>query len=156
MMTHTTDVDTSPAELAPVELDPPRPEIVCWQELAAIDVGIFHEGDTSKVTTVPRPAWSDPERDVVANALTHTRYRSALAEATLGFEKGLAEDDYLEPATAQVQALMFGDGTEMVHFATQIWKGDDWVSHGINLSAAEALNIAELLTAAAALIGGRR
>ncbi|MGE0219660.1 hypothetical protein [Mycolicibacterium sp.] len=56
--------------MPPVELDPPAPPdpaIARWQELAERDIIINHGGDAETVMPFPRPAWADPDCDMIGN-----------------------------------------------------------------------------------------
>lgn len=46
-------VEVEQVDLQPVELDPPDPALVRWQELADRDWMICHDGDASKVLEFP-------------------------------------------------------------------------------------------------------
>jgi hypothetical protein len=151
----------------PVDLDPPAPEILRWQELADRDVNIYHEGDASKVLAAPRPAWSDPAEDAIGDSPSEAVYQSAPAKVALTLEPGLPYgDDELDPTRVVVRAFM-GHMCEQSVYGIEVKlcrpiKGrkhsDDkpWFHTRMSLTISEARELVEVLQAAIDLIGGEK
>lgn len=147
-----------PADLEPVELDPPAPEIIRWQELVDRDVVIYHEGDAEKIIPFPRPAWADPDEDIIGAYLDTSYYTSEYAFIALEHARGETDDDEFRPAVLLVRAKLCGDGKPIVGLNLKKISDRDkksWTSElGQGLTPAEALELADVLRAAVDLLGG--
>lgn len=142
-------------DCSPVQLDPPDPAITRWQELADRDIVVEHDSDAEKVIPFPRPAWADPEEDIIGNRLSSSYYTSAWVRIPMSYRDGEVYGDFFEPATMQVRAKQCGDGEKIIGIsARQIAKGEWHWWHGIGMTTAEATALAEALLAAVDLIGG--
>jgi len=150
--THTDDAD-----LEPVDLDPPAPEIARWQELVDRETVIYHGGDAEKVIPFRRPAWASPDGDIIGSWLDTTYYTSELAPIPLEYARGLADEEMLKPAVLLVRAKLCGDGRPIVGLGLERFDGKSkkWISElGQGLTLAEAEALADVLRAAVALHGG--
>ncbi|WP_204806462.1 hypothetical protein [Mycobacterium riyadhense] len=143
---------------APVDLDPPAPPpaaLARWKELADRDIVVYHDGDASKVIPFERPAWADPDHDIIGRNLSQTYYTSQWAEIPLSYVNGHIDEEELEPAVMRVRAKMCGDGIGFVGLSERRFANGQWkVSDGVGLTPAEATEIAHALLAAVDLIGG--
>lgn len=140
---------------SPVQLDPPDPAITRWQELADRGVIIDHSGDAEKVIPFPRPAWADPDEDIIGNRLSSSYYTSEWARIPISYRDGEVTGDFFEPATMRVRAKMCGDGEKIIGIsARQFAKGEWHWWHGVGMKPAEATELANALLAAVDLIGG--
>ena len=156
----------APAELEPVELDPPDPTLVRWREFADRVVDIVHDGDASKVINTPRPAWSDPDEDVVDVVLGGSIYMSKPAKVALRLERGVEADDgdTLKPARMAVRAFAGRmcdkdlPGIEVKFVRAIKGKTDDdhkpWMHTRTILMVSEARELVDVLLAAIELVGG--
>ncbi|MFL0292984.1 hypothetical protein ACJH6J_18295 [Mycobacterium sp. SMC-18] len=139
-------------DMPPVELDPPAPEVVRWQELADRELVIYHGGDAEKILSFPRPAWSDPDCDGIGNSVLNTRYRSAITYVVSGYGRGDVDDDELEPAAFGVRVAKFGDGTEVVNVHLRRQVDGKWVDFGLSMFLEQARELARVIDAAADLV----
>lgn len=141
----------------PVELDPPAPlppEVSRWQQLAARDIRIRHDGDAEKVIPFPRPAWADPDEDNVGRSLSGSCYRSSYVRVPVTNAKGTNNDGVLDPAEVTVSARIHGDGLKVVGLKTLRYDAteEEWDLGSIGMSAASAVELAKVLLAAAELL----
>lgn len=152
---------SSGAELAPVDLDPPSPELARWQELSSRNsVQIEHDGDAEKMMSIPRPAWSDPDWDQVGESVQRAAYTSASAFIAAKTGAGFNRIDSREPAQVQVYVSMHGAGTKRVQLRlidTNIASGSaspgtGWSTKTMALLPEEALELANVLRAAVDLL----
>jgi hypothetical protein len=150
-------VETDIADLDPVELDPPSPEVVRWQELADRNIRICHEGDAEKVIPFPRPAGADPDCDIVGKGLAWSYYTSEWADVTVAHSPGAVDDDHVLPASVRVRAKWCGDGGRFVGLSMRDTQDGKWEwPEGFGLTSAEALELADVLRAAVDLLGGAK
>ena len=150
---HTFDCDHP--EAPPINLDPPAPELVRWQELVDRGVLVAHNGDVSELISVPRPAWSDPYEDSISEILGGCYYASDQIRIPLQYRPGEIRDGYFEPATMRVRAKMGFDGDKFVGLSRRETINGKWtLIEGVGLTPAEATELAEALLAAVDLIGG--
>lgn len=142
-------------DVEPVELDPPNPATARWEELADRDVFIHHGGDAEKVMPFPRPAWSDPDEDIIGRHLARCYYASAWVDIPLKYRSGEVQGGFIEPATIRIRAKWCGDGDQLVGLSMRQTVSGKWQCWpGTGLTAAEATALAEALLAAVDLIGG--
>ena len=164
---HKIDEPQPATDLEPVELDPPAPEIVRWQELAEREIDLRHEGDASRVIQAPRPAWSDPDEDLVDGAPHSSVYMSSPARVALCVHQGLSRDDgdELMPARVVVRAFMGSmfdqelRGLEVRVVKRNKGKDKDekpWFHTVFSLSVSEARELVDVILAAVDLVGGDR
>jgi hypothetical protein len=153
--------EASPAELEVVDLDPPTPPdpaIARWEALTG-EVDIYHGGDASKVLGMPRPSWCDPDEDFTGSRVDDFGYGSAIARVVVSSAAGVGDDESLVPARVTVQAVM--GTTNSIRCGIQIClaratgtdKSRPWINSKMNLTPAEALELADVLRAAVGLIG---
>ncbi|MDX1890125.1 hypothetical protein [Mycolicibacterium sp. 050158] len=152
-----TAVVASSAELAPVELDPPSPAVTRWIELTEKDVVVDHGGDASKVIPMPRPAWSEPYRDVIGRSWATSYYCSefaniAIRQGTFGENDG----ESLNPAKIQVRAKLCGDSSKWVGLTLRAMNDDEWHTAGLGIRPQEAVELANALLAAVAILDGEQ
>ncbi|QFS93536.1 hypothetical protein FIV07_22485 [Mycobacterium sp. THAF192] len=152
--------DTSDAELAPVDLDPPDPALVRWQHLADRDISVRHDGDASKVLAFPRPAWADAAFDQVGVGWRDTCYRSEPVDVALKNGKScMSTESVWEPASIRVSGHQFGGGDDpMIQLSIRKLYDSEvgWRYFGAGMRLEEATELAHVLLAAVALVGGER
>lgn len=147
-------IDTTPAELEPVDLDPPNPAIARWQELAERDIDIVHDGDAEKVMPFPRPAWASAHEDEVGRTLGGSFYVSEAAYVPMRHRLGVNDDEVWEPAAIRIRARQCGTGEHYIGFAArQVVDGKMKETFSVGLNPAEALELADVLRAAVDLLG---
>lgn len=135
-----------------VELDQPTPELARWQERAAVDLNIEHDGDVSTLLPIPRPSWSDPDYDYVSTRLSFCEYRSEPAEMALTRLPSINQNGMCFPSKIDVSAKMAGiEGLPCVGVTTKRIISGKVEPLGVTLTLAEANELAELLIAAANL-----
>lgn len=140
----------------PVTLDPPAPEIVRWQELAARDTEIYHGGDAEKIIPFPRPAWADPDRDVIGDSWQQSCYRSARVEIPTMSGGGAHDGEHFEPAVFAVGAKIHGGGYPLIGIQIRRYIQKEWHEWGSSIPPKAALELAEAIKAAVALFGTDR
>ncbi len=147
-------------EYPPVDLDQPDvlPDAVKrWQVLADREHFIHHHGDAENIIPFPRPAWADPDCDLIRYSLGQTAYRSTnawvQAKSSGGQEIGNGE---LEPASVRVRAIQYGTGEQVVslYLSRTEKSGGKFLGWGVNLTPTEVGQLIEVLRAAVDLIGG--
>ncbi|WP_044080325.1 hypothetical protein [Mycobacterium canetti] len=143
---------------APIDLDPPAlppAALLRWKELADRDIGVYHDGDASKVIPFERPEWADPDCDIVGRNLSQCYYTSEWVEIPLAYRDGHIDEEELEPAVMRVRAKMCGDGIAFVGLSERRFAKGQWkFSDGVGLTPTEATELARVLLAAVELIGG--
>lgn len=148
---------TEIVDLEPVELDPPDPAIARWEELSDWDGIIYHNGDAQAMLPFPRPAWADVDEDDFGQSYISTCYSSRPARVAVKQAPGnYINADQWAPAAALVSAELYGTGIAKVALTLTNIKEGKWFSIALGLSAAEALELADVLKAAVDLIGGER
>lgn len=141
----------------PVDLDtnptPPEPsaELARWSELVAVEVEVDHEGDVSKLTSLPRPSWSDPYEDSTSTSLSVCNYRSESAQLALTAMQGIHRGGWWTPAKVEVNAKLYGDGAAGVGVEVSKYIKGERAGFGFSLTVDEAHELASLLLAAADL-----
>jgi hypothetical protein len=141
----------------PVDLDDaPDPALAVWEALTELPDFIEHDGDASKVIPFPRPAWSDPDEDVVGVLLGETWYRSKPAKVLTTHMRGHADPDcaILYPAYARVSLRQFGTRpvpVVTVTFNDQRQSGPGPGARALDFAPADARLLAHVLLAAAEL-----
>lgn len=112
-MTQKKKTDTVPAEMEVVDLDPPNPAIVRWQELADRVLPIQHDGDATKLLDFPRPEWSDEDADFVGDSAFNVAYRSErVSVAAKGCSSARNVAGLMTPAHVNVIAELWSSGTK--------------------------------------------
>ncbi|TXI63307.1 hypothetical protein [Mycolicibacterium mageritense] len=152
-MTPKKKIVTEVVDLDPVDLDPPDPAIARWEEFAARDIDIEHDGDAEKVIPFPRPAWADPSRDDVCATSQESSYRSPkvlVASLTAG---GCDDGGWLEPASAGVSARVHGNGNRLVGLTIRRYVNEEWREFGMSMPPSAAVELADVLRAAVDLFG---
>ncbi|KRD07794.1 hypothetical protein ASE48_10175 [Mycobacterium sp. Root265] len=154
---NTNTVDTtnavSPAELAPVELDPPDPVIARWQGLADIDLLINHDDDAEKVIPLPRPAWADPLCDVVGHSVCSSSYNTDYAAIPLTYMGGESHEDSVLPSRLSVRGRLIGCGWLGVGMTVTRYDDGEWREAGCTMTLSEARDLIEVLSTAVEMIG---
>jgi hypothetical protein len=143
-------------DLDPVELDPPSPEIVRWRQLAERETIIYHDGDATNIIPFPRPAWADPDCDIVSDRLDRCYYTTEFARIPVSTRAGAVDADAFMPAHFDVRAKLGGDGHPIVGMGLR-WrnsKGEWCYEFSLGVTPAEALEFADVLRAAVDLLGG--
>lgn len=149
--------EANPVDLDPVELDPPDPALVRWQELADWDGIIHHNGDAEAMLPFPRPAWADADEDDFGQSYISTCYSSRPVRVAIKQAPGnRIDDDQWAPAAALVSAELYGTGITKVSLTLTNIRERRWHSVALGLSAAEALELADVLRAAVDLFGGAK
>lgn len=145
----------APADLVPVELDPPDPALARWEELSDWGGIIYHNGDAEAMLPFPRPAWADADEDEFGQSYISTCYSSRPARVAIKQAPGNRIDaDRWAPAAALVSAELYGTGITKVSLTLTNIREGKWFSIALALSAAEALELADVLRAAVDLFGG--
>ncbi|CAJ1495120.1 hypothetical protein [[Mycobacterium] burgundiense] len=148
-------VEVEQVDLQPVELDPPDPALVRWQELADRDWMICHDGDASKVLEFPRPEWAVEDSDHIGKSPFGTAYRSERAVVTArGCADARNKDGLMSPAHVNVLAELWESGTRKVYLGIARFENEKWSETMLGLYPSEALELAEVLRAAVDLLGG--
>jgi len=127
-------------------------ELTTWQALVKEGTSrrIVHGYDASKVIPIPRPSWSDPDRDILSSALTSCCYRSPIAAVAVTHARGWEYDDQetVVHAAIDVSAKLFGNGVAMVGMTINKAKAPET---GVSATPDEARRIARAMLAAADL-----
>lgn len=157
---HTFDCDNPEAPpLEPVNLDPdpePPAEIVRWQELVHREHIIDHGGNAELVMPMPRPAWADPDCDIIGANRGQSYYNSASVVIPVAYSSGGSQGSLFEPANMRVRAKLCGDGNHIIGLSRRsVIKGEWRWTEGVGLTPDEATALAHVLLAAADLIGER-
>lgn len=145
-------------DAAPVELDGPDPALARWQALADRATYIEHGGDATKVLPIPRPAWSEPDADVVSDAISRSYYSSDTAFVAATNSEGKLVGDSWELSGVMVAAEQYGNGDRLVSMAARRVAASTgkWHSWKVFLTVAEALELIDVLHAAVDLFGGAK
>lgn len=140
----------------PINLDPPKPALKRWEELAERELSIEHNGDAEAIMPFPRPEWADPDRDIVGRSRLVTCYESNAAWVPLGQQPGKSDSEVWFPAGIYVCAKIYSDRGQVigfsindVDFGTGEWK----TPVAVNMTAGEAVDLANVLLAAVELLG---
>lgn len=142
-------------DLEPVELDPPDPAITRWEELADWNGIVYHDGDAEAMLPFPRPAWADPDEDDFGQSYISTCYSSRPVRVAVKQAPGnRINANQWAPAAALVSAELYGTGIAKVALTLTNIREGQWHSVALGFSAAEALELADVLKAAVDLIGG--
>ncbi|SKZ99144.1 Uncharacterised protein [Mycobacteroides abscessus subsp. abscessus] len=125
-----------------------------WQHLVSAGKSqtlIQHGGDLARMMPFPRPVWADPDRDQIGESLTGSCYRSASASVPATHARGWGFDG-VEWLTARllVSAKQYGNGVQMVGLSL-VNHATEGTSVGLSLTPDEALQLADVLRAAADL-----
>lgn len=144
-----------------LDLDEPDlpPEIVRWREMAESYedlLEVYHGGDASMVMDMERPGWSNPDRDYVGTCISQCCYKSSIVRVAASLAGGVNDGDTWERAHVSISAKLWGDGTTGIALTPHRIIGAEWKSLSINLTAEEALEVADVLQAAVKLIGGTK
>ena len=137
----------------PVELDPPDPALTRWQELAARDIEVEHDGDAAKIITCPRPAWADPDYDRLAGTTTGCWYQSTPVQVASLTGGGTCDDDAFTPAHFRISARVHGSGDSLIGITMFRVRNKQWEEVGMSMTPADALELADVLRAAVNLFG---
>lgn len=140
-------------DAAPVELDPPDPAVVRWQELAAKPRFVEHDGDASKVIPQPRPAWSDPDLDHVGTSWRASYYASAAAVVYASHATGDVDTEVWVPARISATAKLYGNGETSISVLTQSFVAGN-PECAVGLTVAETVELIRILHSALDLIRG--
>lgn len=155
IVTRNGDDQTSGGIAQPVDLDTPAPAVQRWQELVEREITVYHEGDAAKVIPFPRPAWADPDCDIIGSRLDTCYYASDWVEVPLSWTNGDHDVELLEWATMRVRAKVSGDGRPSIGLTERYHTKDGWqTGGGAGLAVTEATELAQALLAAVELIGG--
>ncbi|KRD04959.1 hypothetical protein ASE48_20170 [Mycobacterium sp. Root265] len=146
----------SPAELTPVELDPPDPVLARWEELSGRDIAIDHGGDAEKIIPIPRPAWADPDCDEIGKSVGWTTFNSTTAHVPANRMGGEAIGECLLPCGFRVRGRLIGDGWAGVGITMTRYLDEKWNSLGITLTLDEARDFANVILAAVDMVGGEK
>ncbi len=157
---------TEPADLEPVNLDPPDPVLTRWQNLVDRETDICHDGDVSRVIPSPRPPWSEPEEDIVGRH-GGSCYMSAPAAVAATMDAArLADDgDTLQTARVVIRAFMghmfeqdlYGLELKLVRPISGKENSEKpWRHTAVSLTIPEVRELVDILQAAIDLIGDER
>lgn len=146
--------EVSPVDLNPVDLDPPSPAIARWEELADRDICVQHNGNAEMVIPFPRPAWADPDEDVVGDTVQSSIYRSPVAYVASMTGGGDDDGNTVRPANFQVSAKIHGSGQMLIGVTINAVRDGKWCWLGISIDPKGALDLSEVLRAAVELVGG--
>ena len=153
--TSTVDLDeAAPAELTPVDLDPPDPTIARWQTLANVDLVINHDDDAELVIPFPRPAWAQPDEDYVGKSICSTWYNSDTVSIPTSHMGGESRGGAVLPSGLRVRGRLCGDGWHGVGMTLFRFIDDEWTDLGCTMTVDEARKLAEVLLAAVDMVGG--
>lgn len=148
-------VDYEVVDTAPVELDGPDPALARWEELAYRDVGIIHDGDASKVLPFPRPAWADPDEDLVSGCPLLSLYRALPVRVPVSRHRGDDRNGIMTTPAAYVQPVINGDKRASVRLSLSLYENGKWDNGNyLAFRIAEARDLIGALQAAVDLIGG--
>ncbi|WP_285034581.1 hypothetical protein [Mycolicibacterium sp. lyk4-40-TYG-92] len=137
----------------PVELDPPDPALTRWQQLAARDIEVEHDGDAEKIVPFPRPAWADPDYDRIAGTTTGCWYQSTPVRVASHTGGGTCDDGIFEPAHFKISARVHGNGNRLIGFTMIRRQGGQWEEAGMSMTPADAQELADVLRAAVDIFG---
>ncbi|MGK2854586.1 MAG: hypothetical protein ACSLE3_10895 [Microbacteriaceae bacterium] len=149
-------VEVSPAELVPVDLDPPNPAIARWEALSDRDIAINHDGDAEKVLSIPRPDWANPDNDDISTSPFWTAFNSDPAHVSAVRMGGEAIGEAILPAGFRVRGRLIGGGWVGVGIMMNRYLDGKWNSLGCTLTLDEARELADVILAAVDMVGGEK
>lgn len=153
--TPTVELDeVAPADLAPVDLDPPSPSIARWQALVDVDLVIDHDDDAENVIPFPRPEWAQPEDDYVGKSICSSWYNSDWARIATSHMVGESQGGSILPSGIRVRARVCGEGWTGIGISILRFIDDEWTDLGCTMTLDEARKLAEVLQAAIDMAGG--
>lgn len=147
-------VEYEVVDTTPVELDPPDPTLARWEELLDRDRMIYHDGDAEKIMPFPRPAWSDPDQDLITNSGLTSLYRAEPIPVTASRHDGRNDGKIFTPASVFVQPVLGGSGNKAVRLSFSKWSGSSGWDNApyMALTIPEVANLIDVLSAAVDLI----
>jgi hypothetical protein len=147
--------DTEVVDLDPIELYPPDPALTRWMEIAFRDDEIIHDGDASKVLPFPRPAWADPDEDLVSGCPLLSLYRAIPVRVPVSRHRGDDRNGIMTTPAAYVQPVINGDKRASIRLSLSLYENGKWDNDKyLAFRIAEARDLIGALQAAVDLIGG--